>query len=341
MRRGAIGQERRAMAMPKAEVRSDGGADPKFFGTAVVFDKWAQIGAPEWGFRERVADGALTKTLRESDVFFLDAHNSSRIISRTSAGSLRLTPDSDGLDVDSDMDTRVSYVNDVIANVENRNYQGMSFGFHVTKDEWVTGSDGIDERTIRELALFEVSAVASPAYTDTDAMIRSAVLTAKIQRGNLTDAEIRSIRGTGGDQADRIARGLRRAVEKRMTANDTLAALNEAVSDTYGGNNGWAYVEDYDDTYVYFTVYDWTDNDSDMYRQGYTLAADGMATLTGSAEQVRRRSTYAVVNDPDDSGEPPAGTRSSDMTEPPHGTRAGVAALRLRMRALQALHGDL
>jgi hypothetical protein len=222
--------------------------------------------------------------------------------------------------------------------VENRNYQGMSFGFHVTKDEWITGSDGVDERTIRELALFEVSAVASPAYTDTDAAIRSAVLTAKIQRGHLTDAEIRSIRGTGADQSDRSVRALRRIIEKRMTANDTFAALNEAVGDAYNGN-GWAYVEDYDDAYVYFTVYDWSDNDSDMYRQGYTLAADGMATLTGTAEQVRRRSTYALVTDPDDLGEPPDGTRSRDMTEPPAGTRAEVALLKLRMQGLKALHG--
>lgn len=329
------------MAMPRAEVRAEGSEQPKFSGTAVVFDKWAQIGAPEWGFRERVAEGALTKTLRESDVFFLDSHDKSKVISRTSAGTLRLAPDTSGLGVDSDMDTRVSYVNDVIANVENRNYQGMSFGFHVTKDEWVTGSDGADERTIREMALFEVSAVASPAYTDTDAAIRSAVLTAKIQRGDLTDAEIRRIRGTAADGADKLARGLRRAMEQRLSANDTFSSLNEAVQDAYSASNGWAYVEDYDDTFVYFTVYDWSDNDSDMYRQGYSLAADGMATLTGTAEQVRRRSDYVLVNDPDDSGEPPSGTRSSDMTEPPHGTRAGVATLRLRMRALQALHGDL
>jgi hypothetical protein len=321
--------------MPDAAVAAEG---RQFTGTAVVFDKFAMIGAPEWGFRERIAEGALTKTLRESDVFFLDSHNPHHIISRTSAETLRLTPSTAGLGVDSDMDTRVSYVNDVIANVENGNYKGMSFGFEVTKDEWVTGKDGVDERTVRELKLFEVSAVASPAYVTTDAAVRSAVLTAKIQRGNLTEAEIRTIRGTGADQADRIARGLRRVVQQRMTANDTLASLSEAVSDAYGADNGWAYVEDYDDAFVYFTVYDWTDNDSDMYRQGYTIAADGMATLTGTAEQVRRRSSYVTVTDPDDSGEPAEATRSSDMTEPPHGTRAEVALLKLRMQGLKALH---
>lgn len=334
MRRGAIGQERRAAAMPDAAV-----VDRKFTGTAVVFDTFAMIGDPEWGFRERVAEGALTKTLRESDVFFLDSHDSHKVISRTSADTLRLTPNTTGLGVDSDMDTRVSYVNDVIANVENGNYKGMSFGFRATKDEWVSGADGVDERTIRELALYEVSAVASPAYTTTDAAVRSAVLTAKIHRGDLTDSEIRQIRGTATRDVDAMTRGLRRAMQQRMSANDTLASLSEAVQDTYSGDGSWAYVEDYDDTFVYFTVYDWSDNDNDMFRQGYSLAADGMATLTGTAEQVRRRSNYVTVTDPDDSGEPPTGTRPGDMTEPPAGTRAEVALLKLRMAGLRTLHG--
>jgi hypothetical protein len=37
MRRGAIGQERRAMAMPDVSLGSEG---RQFTGRAVVFDKW-------------------------------------------------------------------------------------------------------------------------------------------------------------------------------------------------------------------------------------------------------------------------------------------------------------
>ncbi|MGZ4617170.1 MAG: HK97 family phage prohead protease [Frankiaceae bacterium] len=338
MRRGAIGQERRAAAMPDATLASEG---RQFTGRAVVFDTWTMIGAPEWGFRERVADGALNKTLRESDVVFLDGHDPLRPISRMSAGTLRLTPDASGLAVDSDLDTRISYVNDLSINVENRNVKGMSFGFRVTKDEWTTGADKIDERTIREVELFEVSATAFPAYTTTDAAVRSAVLSAKIRRGELTATEVRQIRGSTVGDIQTAIRELRRSIQeaRSLSANDTRASLAEAVSDAYSTDSAFAYVEDYDDTYVYFTVYDWRESDEDMFRQGYTLAADGMATLTGNCEQVRRRSNYVPVNDPDDSGEPPSGTRSSDMTEPPAGTRAEVALLKLRMKGLQALHG--
>jgi HK97 family phage prohead protease len=192
MRRGAIGQERRAQPMPDAVMASE----RQFTGTAVVFDTWTQIGSPEWGFRERVADNALAKTLRESDVVFLDGHEPLRPISRMSADTLRLAPNSTGLGVDSDMDTRISYVNDLAINVENKNVKGMSFGFRVTKEDWNEGADGLDERTIRELELIEVSATAFPAYTTTDAAVRSAVLSAKVCRGHLTASEIRAITGT-------------------------------------------------------------------------------------------------------------------------------------------------
>lgn len=193
MRRGAVGQERRAQPM-HAELRS-GDSGPQFHGRAVVFDTWTMIGSPEWGFRERVADSALDKTLREADVVFLDGHDPLRPVARMSASTLTLTTDTKGLVVDSDLDQQVSYIADLTRNVENGNVKGMSFGFRVTKDEWETGSDDVDERTIREVELIEVSATAFPAYTTTEAGVRSAVLTAKCRRGDLTAAEIRAITG--------------------------------------------------------------------------------------------------------------------------------------------------
>lgn len=335
MRRGAIGQERRAAAMPDAALSSEG---RQFTGTAVVFDQWTMIGPADWGFRERIMPGAFDKTLRESDIVFLVGHDPNMPVSRMSMGTLRLDTGDRGVHVDSDLDTRISYVNDLAINVGNGNVKGMSFGFRVTKDEWVKGADGVDERTVREVAAYEITATAFPAYTGTDAAVRSAVLAAKIRRGELTAEEVRAIRGTAADGPHHLLGGLRRAMLQRMSANDTFASLSEAVADTYNSDTAWAYVEDYDDAFVYFTVYDWAENDNDMYRQGYSLAADGMATLTGTAEQVRRRANYVTVTDPDGDSEPPDGTRSSDHTEPPHGTRA-VSHVKRRMAALAALHG--
>jgi phage head maturation protease len=48
----------------------------------------------------------------------------------------------------------------------------MSFGFRVTHDEWDETKD-IPTRTIRAVELFEVSAVAFPAYEGTELALRS------------------------------------------------------------------------------------------------------------------------------------------------------------------------
>jgi phage head maturation protease len=48
----------------------------------------------------------------------------------------------------------------------------MSFGFRVTHDEWDETGD-IPTRTIRSVELFEVSAVAFPAYEGTELALRS------------------------------------------------------------------------------------------------------------------------------------------------------------------------
>ncbi|MET9942899.1 HK97 family phage prohead protease [Streptomyces halstedii] len=103
------------------------------------------------------------------------------VVSRVSAGSLRLAQDQIGLAVNSDLDERLSYVGDLIVNLDNRNITGMSFGFQVVKDDWqmvdVETVDGdkaeAELRIIREVKLFEVSAVTFPAYEDTDAGLRS------------------------------------------------------------------------------------------------------------------------------------------------------------------------
>lgn len=298
MRRGAIGQERRAQPMPDASLGNEGRT---FSGTAVVFDSWTMIGSAErGGFRERVAEGALTKTLRESDVVFLDGHDPLRPISRMSAETLRLTPNSTGLGVDSDMDTGVSYVSDLARNVENRLIKGMSFGFRVPqgKDEWVTGSDGVDERTIREVELIEVSATAFPAYTDTDAAVRSAVLSARCRRGGLTVAEIRSIKGMTS----------RDAVESDDDPNMLIAAVAAAIDEAL-----------------------------DLHGNGEDEQA--WALITSADATIDKVMSLLGITDPDESGEPPEGTRAQTQAEPADATRAAVARNRLRMQALAALHG--
>lgn len=198
MRRSSLpsDEERRGLSLSQArvEVRADeDGANPRFGGHAAVFNSRTAIGNPlTWGFYEEIASGAFSKTLAEGDARFLIDHDPYYVVARASADSLDLAQDKIGLRVDAALDTQLSYVNDLVANLRNKNITGMSFGFYVVKDEWneeeVETSDGqsatVEIRTIREVKLIEVSAVTFPAYEDTDAGLRSLVVPALRRRGD-------------------------------------------------------------------------------------------------------------------------------------------------------------
>lgn len=188
--------ERRRLTLPEAgaQVRAADGDDtsPTFVGYAAKFNDRTAIGNPlTWGFYEEVADGAFTKTLTEGDSRFLVDHDTRMIVSRVSAGTLRLAQDKSGLAVDSDLNVRKSYVADLVENLDDGSVTGMSFGFEVLKDDWQTidieTKDGdtvqAELRILREVKLWEVSAVTFPAYDSTEASLRS-VATALVQRGD-------------------------------------------------------------------------------------------------------------------------------------------------------------
>ncbi len=197
MRRSSLptDEERRGITLAAAgcEIRADDAGTERFFGHAAVFDQRTAIGNPlRWGFYEEVAPGAFTKTIAEGDARMLIDHDSYYVVSRVSAGTLDLAADKIGLAVDSALDTELTYVNDLKANLRNKNVTGMSFGFYVVKDEWFTEtvetSDGqtaeVEVRRILEVRLIEVSSCTFPAYEQTDAGLRATVRTALRRRGD-------------------------------------------------------------------------------------------------------------------------------------------------------------
>ncbi len=180
-----VATERRGRALGASDfhLRAAGdNAAPVFGGHAAVFNSRTAIGNPlTWGFYEEVAPGAFTKTIAEGDARLLVDHDTRSVVARVSAGDLRLTQDDIGLSVEADLDTELSYVRDLVRNLEKRRITGMSFGFTVVKEEWrveqVQTSDGqtvdVEVRLLQELRLFEVSAVTFPAYEETDAALRA------------------------------------------------------------------------------------------------------------------------------------------------------------------------
>jgi hypothetical protein len=198
------GEERRDLSLLDAGVSLQ--VEPstetrRFVGHAAVFNSRTAIGNPRtFGFYERISPGAFTKTLQESDARFLIDHSSYHVVSRASAGTLLLSQNTRGLAVDSALDTRLSYVNDLIANLDNGNIRGMSFGFQVVKDEWSELSERdangepftVEDRDIKEIKLIETSSVTFPAYEETDAGLRHSLVPALRHRGDL-DAIARAV----------------------------------------------------------------------------------------------------------------------------------------------------
>lgn len=198
------GEERRSLNLSDAGVSVNDGEDvaPRFGGHAAVFNSRTAIGNPmTWGFYEEIAPGAFSRTINGGDARMLVDHDSAHVVSRVSAGTLRLSQDQRGLAVESELDTNLSYVNDLIANLRNGNISGMSFGFQVMQDDWsvepacnADGSEMVDTegntvevevRVIREAKLMEVSAVTFPAYESTDAGLRDSLVTALRHRGDV------------------------------------------------------------------------------------------------------------------------------------------------------------
>jgi HK97 family phage prohead protease len=154
-------------------------------GLAIPFNRETVIGDLKYGgFREKVAPGSATKSIREGDVVALFNHDSSRPLGRMSAGNLGLESTDRGVEP-SLHPSDVSYAKDLRTLVKDQVIRGWSFGFEVLKDEWTdddgnpsTRYDGTN-RVIREMRLVEVSPVTFPAYGMTDISARDSVEAAR------------------------------------------------------------------------------------------------------------------------------------------------------------------
>lgn len=164
----------RMVPMPIA--RADVGDGNTLVGFASTFNDWTVIDSWEGRFRERIDPAAFDKTLKESRdrVKVLFNHGFDPQIGDKPLGKPSvIEPRSAGLWTETPLDD-TSYNADLKALLRSGALDGMSFRFSVTREEWGEGEDGMEERTIKELKLFEFGPVTFPAYEATSAGIRNA-----------------------------------------------------------------------------------------------------------------------------------------------------------------------
>lgn len=157
-------------------------------GYAALFNTTAEIGDL---FIERIMPGAFAETLRSNDVIALVNHDPGRVIGRKSVGTLRLKEDAKGLAVEIDLPDTTDG-RDLAEQLRRGDIGGMSFGFDVIRDEW-DWSGAVPVRTLHEIRLGEVSAVAFPAYEDTTLALRSLEAARSERRQNNRDAAARRV----------------------------------------------------------------------------------------------------------------------------------------------------
>jgi len=140
-------------------------------GHAIVFDKLSEnLG----GFREKIAPSAVDRTLQDGiDLRALVDHDSARLIGRTSAGTLRVEKDGQGLRVEIDP-PETTAGQDIVESIRRRDTTGMSFAFKVMPDgdDWDFKVDP-PVRTVTDMLVREVSIVTWPAYPQTSVALRS------------------------------------------------------------------------------------------------------------------------------------------------------------------------
>jgi HK97 family phage prohead protease len=148
-----------------AEMRVD--AEGRIEGYAAVFGKWSEVLG---FFKERIRNGAFSKTLEEADVRALFNHDPNYVLGRNKSGTLELSEDDHGLQFRVDPPD-AGWANDLQASVKRGDIDQASFGFQAVRDEWDHNKDPM-ERELIEVKLMDVSVVTYPAYPQTSVSAR-------------------------------------------------------------------------------------------------------------------------------------------------------------------------
>ena len=156
-------------AASRFETREDGEA-PAIEGFFAVFNSNYEI-AP--GMSESIAPGAFTSSIA-NDVRALTDHDTTLVLGRTKAGTLRLEQTERGLWGHIDINPNDGDAMNLYERVKRGDVDQCSFGFAIKDEETDFRDDGSVHWTIRDVELYEVSVCTFPAYEETSVSARSA-----------------------------------------------------------------------------------------------------------------------------------------------------------------------
>lgn len=163
--------EKRELMTSKIEIREDDDGNRTISGYAVKWEKKSHVLGFYRKFREQFKKGAFADSLGKDDQRFLWSHDTSKVLGRTKNSTLRLTEDGVGLRFELDL-PKTTLGNDTYESVKRGDVDGVSFGFRMESHEIEEPDDDLMLRTVTKAKLLEVSAVAFPAYPDSEVSAR-------------------------------------------------------------------------------------------------------------------------------------------------------------------------
>lgn len=177
--------EQRSFSLSEVNQSSDG-----FFVRGLVnpTGEWSQTLYDKHGnpFIERVMPSVFENALkRGNDVKLLLEHDKNMLLARTNDETLKLTETSRGLEMQANL-VPSNQSEHIHALIKRGTLNNMSFGMVVLDDSW-TKEEGVNKRSITELALYECSIVSDPAYTQSTVEARSQNIIEDVEVPNLTE----------------------------------------------------------------------------------------------------------------------------------------------------------
>lgn len=184
--------EKRSFSLSEVNQSSDG-----FFVRGLVnpSGEWSQTLYDKHGnpFVERVMPSVFENALkRGNDVKLLLEHDKNMLLARTKDETLKLTETSRGLEMEANL-VPSNQSEHIHALIKRGTLNKMSFGMVVLDDEWEQ-VDGVNKRSITELALYECSIVSDPAYEDSSVEARSKNIIEDVEIPNLAERNYQTMK---------------------------------------------------------------------------------------------------------------------------------------------------
>lgn len=151
------------------ETRADENENPMISGYFVVFDDVYNF-APDMS--ESIDRHAFDNTL-DGDIRALFDHDTSKVLGRTTNGTLHLRLDDHGLWGDILINTKDTEAMNLYERIKRGDVNQCSFGFDILDQQPIARDDGGTHWTVKKVKLWEVSPVTFPAYESTCVSARS------------------------------------------------------------------------------------------------------------------------------------------------------------------------